>query len=66
MVDTRRSWKAKRPPEEAIASTQVLDLLNATNQADHNRRVVLWAESVRRAWEPHHGTVRAWADEMGY
>lgn len=53
-------------PPASLGPLTVLDVLNATGQADHNRRVMLWAESVWRAWEPHHGTVRAWADEMGY
>jgi hypothetical protein len=53
-------------PPPSLGPVTVLDLLNSTGQADHNRRVMRWAESVWRAWEPHRGRVRAWADEMGY
>lgn len=51
-------------PPPSLGPTTVLDLLGATGQGDHNRRVMLWAESVWRAWEPYHGTVRAWADQL--
>ena len=41
----------------------VLDVLDTTDMTEHSRNVMQWARSVWQAWEPHHGTVRAWADE---
>ncbi len=53
-------------PPPSLGEVTVLDILGATNAHDHNRRVMRWAESVWQAWKPHHGIMRAWADESGY
>ncbi len=50
-------------PPPSLCVLTVLDVLAATDAADHHRRARLWAESVWQAWEPHHAKVRAWADE---
>ena len=49
-------------PPISLGDITVLDVLNATGAAEHNQMVRLWAESVWRAWAPHHERVRAWAD----
>jgi hypothetical protein len=53
-------------PPPSRGDITVLDVLEATSAADHNRRVMLWAASVWQAWKPHHEQVRAWASEFGY
>jgi hypothetical protein len=49
-------------PPPSLGAVTVLDLLNASDAGDHDRKVKLWAESVWHAWGPHHDTIRAWAD----
>ncbi|HKP54400.1 MAG TPA: DUF5946 family protein [Chloroflexia bacterium] len=49
-------------PPASLGPITVLDLLNATDAGDYDRKIRLWAESVWGAWEPHHATIRAWAD----
>ena len=53
-------------PPPSLGDLTVLDVIEATGAAERNRRVMRWAESVWQAWKPHHGKVRAWADELGY
>lgn len=50
-------------PPQSLGPITVLAVLGATTQEEHDRRVMLWAESVWQAWQPHHNMVRRWADE---
>lgn len=50
-------------PPASLGEITVLDVLEASGAEAHNRAVLLWARSVWSAWEPHHATVRAWADQ---
>ena len=49
------------PPTALGAAAGVGDLLGAADLADHERRVLHWAETVWAAWQPHAPTVRRWA-----
>jgi hypothetical protein len=49
------------PPTTLGAAASVSDVLGATDLADHERRVLLWAQSVWAAWQTHAVTVRSWA-----
>ncbi|HLZ00297.1 MAG TPA: DUF5946 family protein [Candidatus Angelobacter sp.] len=52
------------PPSFAGRLT-VADVHKATNAEEHIRFVRAWAESVWKAWSPHHDTVREWASLYG-
>ena len=52
------------PPSWADALT-ILDVRGAQDAGEHETRVRAWAASVWRAWSPHHGAVRAWAELAG-
>jgi hypothetical protein len=41
----------------------VADVRRAAGAAEHRSAVDAWARDVWRAWEPHHATMRAWAEE---
>ena len=48
-------------PPASPGRLTVLDVRDARDLAEHERRVRLWAESVWNAWSRHHDTVRRWA-----
>ena len=50
-------------PPPSLGDMTVLNVLDTADTTEHPRNVMQWARSVWQAWEPHHGTVRAWADE---
>jgi hypothetical protein len=48
-------------PPASLGDLTILDVLDSTDYAQHEAMVKRWAESVWRAWSPHHGEVRRWA-----
>jgi hypothetical protein len=40
----------------------VLDVVGATELAEHTRRIEGWARSAWEAWAVHHATIRGWLD----
>ena len=52
------------PPVQRGALT-VRHVLAAGSPAEHEAAVDEWAQSVWRAWEAHHATVRAWVADAG-
>lgn len=51
-------------PPSFAGAMNILDIAATTTTQQHERAVYAWAESVWRAWQPHHATVRAWADAL--
>lgn len=49
-------------PPDLTNSLTVEDVLAAETLARHEDRVWEWSRSVWDAWDPHHGTVRDWAN----
>jgi hypothetical protein len=45
----------------SLGAVTVLDVLVATDPPEHMRRARGWAESVFKAWTPHHEVARRWA-----
>jgi Family of unknown function (DUF5946) len=61
-LDTRRQEFVWLDPPDSPGAVTVLDVLEARDLAEHTERVMEWAASVWEAWEPHHHTVRRWAN----
>lgn len=51
-------------PPAMLGTLNVLDVLNAKTNAEHDRQVRAWAKSVWKAWAVHHGTVGRWCAGM--
>ncbi|MEJ7750749.1 MAG: DUF5946 family protein, partial [Thermoleophilaceae bacterium] len=56
---SRPSFDWSRPPDMSGVTT-VLDVLEASDPAAHERAVLAWGADVWGAWAAHHETVRAW------
>ena len=56
---SRPSFEWLRPPDMSGVTT-VLDVLEASDPAAHERAVLAWGADVWGAWAAHHETVRAW------
>gem|GEM_PF-291104 len=54
-----RDWPWLDAPDDYALT--VLDVLAATDGAEHARFVRAWGESTWAAWEPHHELIRRWA-----
>ncbi len=49
-------------PPSSLGGMTILDVYEAENLKDHTDRVHIWAHAVWRAWQPHHGQIRAWVN----
>ena len=56
---SRPSFEWLEPPDMTGVMT-VLDVLEASDPAAHERAVLAWGADVWGAWAAHHETVRAW------
>ncbi len=61
LANEDRAWPWLDPPSDYDMTLR--DVLGATSPDEHVALVRRWAESVWRAWAPHHSVVRAWAAE---
>lgn len=51
-------------PPAMLGTLNVLDVLSARTNAEHQRHVRAWAESVWKAWAIHHRAVRRWCEGL--
>lgn len=58
---TRRHDLVWLDPPPAWQTLTILDVQQAGDLAEHERRVRQWAEGVWLAWAAHHETIRRWA-----
>jgi len=58
----KRSYPWLTPPK-FMGERTVRDVLAAVTPAEHEARVMEWAESVWGAWSGYHATVRGWVEE---
>ena len=49
-------------PPASLGPMTVLDVIKATNLADHEQRVWRWALSCWEAWSEHHAAIRRWVE----
>lgn len=59
MVANRPRFRWLAPPP-LHGLTTVIDVLSASNAAEHERLVWTWGRDVWQAWAPHHSTIREW------
>ncbi|MEW4569465.1 DUF5946 family protein [Tautonia sp. JC769] len=63
-VDGRKNYaRLTPPPPRARGTVTVIDVLDAEDAAEHERRVEAWARSAWSAWAGHWSQARAWVVE---
>ena len=55
-------WFEWLDPPEPRGRITVAEALGARSPAEHRRVVGAWARDVWAAWQPHHATIRRWAE----
>ncbi len=57
---TKQKFHWLQPPVD-LGEINATTVWASKNAEEHNKQVELWARSVWKAWEEHHGTIKEWA-----